>query len=55
MTARALVMARKLRNQNQNPQEALGTSPFGEIMPRAPVDANRAQGLHGLPPLEDAL
>ena len=55
MKARAKVMPRKLRIQNQSLQEGLGTSLFGEIMPLASVDAFRAQGLHGLPPLEDAL
>ena len=55
MKAQASVMAWKPRNQNRNLQEGLGTSLFGEIMPRASVDPNPAQGLHGLPSLEDAL
>jgi hypothetical protein len=53
--ARALVTSRNLRKQNQNLQEGLGTSVFGEIVPRASVDATRTQSLHSLPPLEDAL
>jgi len=55
MKAQAPVTSRKLMNQSKNPREELGTSLFGEVVPRASVDANHSQGLHGLPPLEDAL